>query len=119
MKIKEVIPMPPNYSAFEPIGDGVILSIAREDVNEMVATAGGILVPKSADRANNPIQECLVVAAGPECKQIKAGDLCQFNLLNAPAIPAGDVEIRFTQEPHVLCITKKAPRDAFPIPVAG
>lgn len=97
-----------DYSKYEPIDTGLILSIPREDVNAMVATEGGILVPMGQDRINNPLQEMIVVAAGPGCKQIHKNDLVLFNIHNAPATPEGDLEYRFTQESHVLCITNKA-----------
>lgn len=95
-----------DYASYEPIGSGLILSIEAEDVNGLVLNKG-VLVKASEDRQINPIQECLVIAAGRGCKQVHAGDRVLFNLHNAPPIKAGDNEVRFTQEEHVMCITKR------------
>lgn len=103
MKIK----LKADYAKFIPIGSGVILAIPREDVNDMVATEGGILVPASEDRKSNPRQECEVVAVGPLCKTVLKGDTVLYNLLNSEPIPSGDMEIRFAQEEHILCVTRR------------
>ena len=108
-----------DYSTYEPIGSGVILSISAEEVNGFVLDKG-VLVKESEDRAQNPIQECIVVAAGSGCKDVRKGDIVMFNLLNAPATKVGNVEMRFTQEEHILCVTKRAKREnEFPFSVAG
>ena len=101
-----------DYKKFEPIGDKVLLVIPREDVNEMIATEGGILVPKSEDRKNNPLQEFYVQAVGPACKTVRAGDTVLYNVHNSPPIPVGDVELRFAQEEHIFCVTHRGARVA-------
>lgn len=97
----------PHFSTYEPIGDKVLLALPRVDVNEMIATEGGVLVPQHADLKNNPLRDTFVVAAGPECKQVRAGDEVRFNVLNSIPFPDGDNDLYFLPEGHLICITKK------------
>lgn len=101
----------PNYASYQPIGDKVLLMLPREDVNEMVATEGGVLIPRDAALRATPMRDSLVIAAGPECKQVCVGDTVRWNMMNANPFPDGDNDLYFLPEPHLICITKKAPRD--------
>ena len=96
----------PNYASYKPIGDKVLLLMPREDVNEMVATEGGILVPRDAALRNTPIRETVVTARGPDCKQVQVGDTVMWNVNNANPFPDGDCDLYFLPESHLICITK-------------
>lgn len=91
---------------YEPIGDRVLLSCPREDVNGHILR-DGILVPEGESRKINPIIEMMVEAAGPDCKQVEVGDICLYNIHNSPAQPRGDVELRWVQEPHIIAIVRR------------
>lgn len=105
MKLKELVY---DYSTYRPIGDKVFLMLPREDVNEMVKIEG-VLVPKGADLRNNPMRETVVTAVGPECKQVKKGDLVLWNVNNAQPFPMGDFDLYFLPENHLICVTLAAP----------
>lgn len=104
MKLKE---LRPHFSTYEPIGDKVLLALPRLDVNAMVATEGGVLVPADAELKNNPLRDTFVVATGPECKQVRAGDEVRFNVLNAIPFPEDNNDLYFLPENHLICITRK------------
>lgn len=95
-----------------PIGQRVYLSCPSEDVNGMVATEGGILVPDGENRKQNPIIEMTVEAVGPAAKQVQKGDVVLFNVHNAPAKQAGPVEYRWTEEAHIIAIVRPKNADS-------
>lgn len=105
MKLKELVF---DYSNYRPIGDKVFLKLPREDVNEMVMV-GGVLVSKNVAGRNNPLRETVVTAVGPDCKQVKAGDICLWNTNNAQPFPMGDFDLYFMPENHLICVTQLAP----------
>lgn len=94
------------YENYTPIGDKVLLVLPRVDP-EKLEDVGGILVDQMAALKKNPIREVVVVAAGPECKQVKAGDSVLFNKLNGQPFPFGDSDLYFLPENHLICVTKK------------
>lgn len=106
MKLKE---LRPHFSTYEPIGDKVLLALPRVDVNEMVATDGGILVPQDAALRATPLRISEVISAGPECKQVRAGDEVWWNANNGNPFPDGDHDLYFLPENHLICITKRGP----------
>lgn len=93
--------------AYEPIGDRVLLRMSKEDPNAM-KNVGGVLVPAEQSRNNNPIRECTVDAAGPDCKQVKKGDFVMFNLLNFPPLPIGGEDLYFVPEPNLITVVRRA-----------
>jgi co-chaperonin GroES (HSP10) len=103
------------YLQYEPIGNKVLLVLLRAEP-EKLENVGGVLVDQQAALRKNPVREIEVTAVGPECKQVRAGDLVMFNKLNAAPHPFGDHDLYFLPEEHLICITKKAPE--FPKPVS-
>lgn len=56
---------------FTPYGDRIALQAIRQD-----QTKGGIQLPGTLKAANQPISlHAWVIAIGPECKQVKEGDI--------------------------------------------
>lgn len=94
------------YESYTPIGDKVLLVLPRAEA-EKLENVGGILVDQMAALKKNPIREVVVVAAGPECKQVAKGDSILFNRLNASPFPFGDNDLYFLPENHLICVTKK------------
>lgn len=97
---------PTDYEQYEPIGDKVLLVLPRVEP-EKLESVGGILVDQMAALKKNPIREVQVVSAGPECKQVMAGDTVLFNKLNAAPHPFGDNDLYFLPETHLICITQR------------
>lgn len=91
---------------YEPIGNRVLLSCPKEEINGHV-NVDGILVPEGESRKKNPIIEMTVEAAGPDCKQVSKGATVLFNLNNASATPRGDLEYRWTEEQFILAIVRE------------
>lgn len=92
---------------YEPIGQRVLLSRPREDLNDMVMDKG-VLVPGAQNRRNNPIIEHAVEAAGPDCKQVKVGDRVLFNCQNSGAQVVGENELAWTEEQFIVAIIRHA-----------
>lgn len=99
----------PDYSKYEPIGDRVLLILPQTDVNEMV-NQNGILVPKDAALRSTPMRRSVVIAAGPDCKQVRVGDEVFWNVNNSSPFPEGTEDLYFLPEQHLICITARAPR---------
>jgi co-chaperonin GroES (HSP10) len=91
---------------YEPIGNRVLLSCPKEDVNDHVKL-DGILVPTAENRKQNPLVEMHVEAHGPKCDQVRAGQTVIFNVNNAAATTRGDREYRWTEEPFILAIVRQ------------
>lgn len=102
---------PTDYENYEPIGDKVLLVLNRVDP-EKLEDVGGILVDQNSALKNSPIRETVVVAKGPDCKQVKQGDTVMWNRLNATPFPFGDNDLYFLPENHLICITGRAPSSA-------
>lgn len=98
-----------DYREFDPIGDKVLLVLDRVDPEKM-ENVGGILVEAGLAARKNPMRESEVVAVGPECKQVLAGDTVLWNKLNASPFPHGDKDLYFLPESHLVCVTKRAVR---------
>jgi co-chaperonin GroES (HSP10) len=96
----------PCYSTYEPIGDKVLLALDREDVNNLVSD-DGILVPVGTKEKRTPLRDTVVVAVGPDCKQVQRGDVVRWNKLNGTAFPEGDVDLYFIPEPHLIAIISR------------
>jgi len=103
------------YQHYQPIGDKVLLVLQRVEP-EKLENLDGILVDQQAAMRKNPMRETVVTAAGPECKQVRAGDTVLWNRLNGQPFPFGESDLYFLPENHLVCVTKKVPRapTAFP-----
>lgn len=106
MNITEIVPMP-DYHDYQPIGDKVLLVLLREDA-EKLEDVGGILVDRAVVLRKNPMRETEVTAVGPECKQVRKGDVVLWNRLNGQPFPMGDHDLYFLPENHLVCVTKQA-----------
>ena len=94
------------YENYTPIGDKVLLVLPRVEP-EKLEDVGGILVDQMAALKKNPVREVVVVAVGPECKQVRKGDTVMFNRLNASPHPFGENDLYFMPESHLICVTKR------------
>ena len=65
---------------FTPIGNGVVVEL--KEVEEK--TAAGIYIPDTVEDKENLLKQVyegdIVVAIGPDCKQVKVGDLAYMNI---------------------------------------
>lgn len=97
----------PDHTKFTPIGDKVLLSLVRVEP-EKLTDVGGILVDQNTALRKSPLRETEVIAVGPECKQVQAGDTVLWNRLNAQPFPHGELDLYFLPENHLICVTKRA-----------
>jgi co-chaperonin GroES (HSP10) len=98
---------PSDYEKYLPIGDKVLLVLPAVNP-EKLQDVGGILIDQNAALKKSPIRETVVIAAGPDCKQVAKGDTVMWNRLNANPFPFGDNELYFLPENHLICVTDKA-----------
>jgi len=98
---------PNEYKNYNPIGDKVLLVMPIIEPTKL-ENVGGILIDHAAHLKSSPMRETVVVSAGPECKQVKAGDVVLWNMGNANPFPFGDNNLYFLPEQHLVCITKQA-----------
>lgn len=82
-----------------PIQNRVI--IERED--EIRMSPGGIFIPDSVD-IENTIEKGTIYAAGPECKQVKAGDLVFIGAYAGAEINLNDKKYLICKESDLLLI---------------
>jgi len=79
------MPIHENYKPVDdlpiPLHKGVLVQKARLFNPVLPATtAGGILIPETAEENRNPDKTGIIFAVGPECsKMVKVGLMCQFN----------------------------------------
>lgn len=100
---------PNDYLNFQPVGDKVLLALAKVDPNDLQDVGGGILAAKDFADKKTPYRETVVTAVGPDVKQIKKGDTVLWNLHTATHWwPFGLHDLHFLAEANVICITKKA-----------
>ena len=85
--------------AHQPLGNRVI--VLQSDADNM--TEGGIIIPNiSQDRPNRGT----VVAAGVECKEVKAGDRVEFGEYAGTEIRLDGVGYLTMREPDIFLILK-------------
>jgi co-chaperonin GroES (HSP10) len=97
---------PNEYENYEPIGDKVLLVMPKIEPTAL-ENVGGILVDHAAHLKSSPMRETVVVARGPECKQVEEGDAVLWNINNASPFPFGENNLYFLPESHIVCITRK------------
>ena len=96
--------MKENKTVFEPVGDNIQL-----DYNpEVGGKVGGIYMPQNAKGA--PTVTCSVVAVGPLCKQVKAGDRAVIAVNQLIVLKLDGEEVAFTKEDRVLAVVKSLER---------
>lgn len=79
----------------KPLMDRVLVSYSEEEDK----TAGGIYVP---DTAKEKPQQGKVEAAGPEVKEIKAGDTVLFDKYSGSKVKVSDTEYLIIKEEDIL-----------------
>lgn len=104
MKLQE---LRPHFSTYEPIGDKVLLALPSDDSKGFVKDKG-VLVPEDLALKATPLRDSVVIAAGPDCKQVRKGDTVRWNKLNATPFPEGEHDLYFLPEPHLICIIERA-----------
>lgn len=97
---------PNEYENYVPIGDKVLLVMPQVEPTQL-ENVGGILIDHAASLKSSPMRETVVMARGPECKQVEKGDVVLWNMGNANPFPFGDKNLFFLSEQHLVCITKK------------
>jgi len=82
---------------YQPVGDNIQI-----DFDAGPAQIGGIFLPDNAKKA--PTILVRVIAVGPLCKQIKAGQRAVVTIPQVLVLKLNGEEVAFTKEDRVLAV---------------
>ena len=88
---------------YAPVGEAIWLDF---DLDELT-NGSKLIMPNNAKMP--PFIEATVLAAGPKCLQVKAGDRVLLNSVTITRMKVGsDPEVLFTKEDKIVAIVKDA-----------
>jgi len=104
--------MKENTTEFQPVGDNI--QITLEGGQEKI---GSIYLPQNMQKA--PTVLAKVVAVGPLCKQIKAGQWAVVGVAQVLVLKLDGNDVAFTKEDRVMAVVDSRPAPLFTIVPEG